>query len=79
MWPSGGQADYWFLEGGARPETEVAEADRKLRSSDRNSKGGSCSFLSRCCCQIEGERLLKLLLLAGLLVLTLGFGSSSLF
>lgn len=64
--PGGGSEDYWFLEpasrvaisagaeSGARVE-ERAQGNRKLRSADRNSKGGSCLFLSQCCCQTKGE------------------------
>lgn len=36
-------------------EERAQAGDRKLRSADRNSKGGSCLFLSQCCCQTKGE------------------------
>ncbi|XP_065290727.1 uncharacterized protein [Dermacentor albipictus] len=34
-------------------EERAQARDRKLRSADRNSKGGSCLFLSQCCCQTK--------------------------
>ncbi|XP_049518947.1 serine/arginine repetitive matrix protein 2 [Dermacentor silvarum] len=37
-------------------EERAQAGDRKLRSADRNSKGGSCLFLSQCCCQTKGQQ-----------------------
>ncbi|KAH7961856.1 hypothetical protein HPB52_012803 [Rhipicephalus sanguineus] len=67
--PGGGTEDYWFLEpanahstvvtpvsasaAGIVVEERAQVGDRKLRSADRNSKGGSCLFLSQCCCQTK--------------------------
>ncbi|KAH6940403.1 hypothetical protein HPB50_027553 [Hyalomma asiaticum] len=70
--PGGGTEDYWFLEpanvhstvvtpvsataAGIVVEERAQAGDRKLRSADRNSKGGSCLFLSQCCCQTKGQQ-----------------------
>ncbi|KAL3196661.1 hypothetical protein MRX96_045147 [Rhipicephalus microplus] len=76
--PGGGSEDYWFLEPANARSTVVtpvsatavrtgveerAQAtDRKLRNADRNSKGGSCLFLSQCCCQTKGPLFFCMLL-----------------